>query len=502
MKIFPARLIPEIDGYTIENEPILPVDLMERAAHKLFQSLKDTFFHQPFLILAGPGNNGGDALALSRMLLLEGFEVVTLLLRRDNLSIDTALNLERLRHMGQARIEIWEETGCLPTLPSNGVVIDGLFGTGLNRPLEGNALTLVQAVNQLKQVVVSIDLPSGLMGEDNGGNNRDGIVCASYTYTFQFPKLAFLFPENQDYVGKWDVLDIELHKKKIDDLLTDWYLTGPSEVGDILPRRKAFAHKGNMGHVLLIAGSYGKMGAAVLASRACLRSGSGLVTVQVPHATCNTIHAAVPEALVSIDRSDLMFTEFPNLATFSAIGVGPAIGLRSNCTKALAELFDQVGSTPIVIDADAITIMAQQPTILNKLPQGAVLTPHPREFERLVGKWDHDYERMKKAIDFCQQRKVILVLKGAYTMVVNPEGACHFNTTGNPGMATAGSGDVLTGIILALLGKGIPPQDAAIAGVYLHGLAGDLACRQEGEESMIASDIIANLGAAFKKLKQ
>lgn len=502
MKIFPVKVISEIDNYTIENEPILSVNLMERATQKLFLAIKECFHNRSFLVIAGPGNNGGDALALSRMLLLDGFDTTTLLLRKDGLSPDAALNLERLTHIRQSRILVWDETPELPEISNDCLIVDGLFGSGLNRPVEGVALELIQNINALKKTVVSIDIPSGLMGEDNGHNNRDGIIRAAVTFSFQFPKLAFLFPENHQFVGRWEILDIKLHKGKIAATPTNWYLTTHDQIRNIVPCRSKFAHKGNMGHVLLIAGSYGKMGASVLASKACLRAGAGLITVQVPHATCNVMHTAVPEAMVSIDRSDLMFTEFPDLTGFSAIGVGPAIGTRSNCIKALNELLGQVGEKPIVLDADAINILAQQPEMLDKVPHNSVFTPHPKEFERLVGKWNDDYQRLCKAIEFAKERKVILVLKGAYTTVVLTDGTCYFNPTGNPGMATAGSGDVLTGIILGLLGRGILPHDAAVAGVYIHGLAGDLASEELGEDALIASDIIAFMGKAFKRILQ
>ncbi len=502
MKVFPVRVIPEIDNYTIEKEPILSVNLMERAAQKIFKFIKENYGKSSFLVLAGPGNNGGDALAVSRMLLLDGFDVTILLLCKKGLSADASINLERLRHISQAKIEVWDETGLLPEISDNCIVIDGLYGTGLNRPLYGSALNLIQEVNKLKITVIAIDIPSGLLGENNGQNNRDGIIRATQTLSFQFPKLAFLFPENENFVGKWEVVDIMLDNNKIEELSTDWYLTSQNQIKNIIPLRKTFSHKGKLGNVLLIAGSYGKMGAAVLASKACLRAGAGLVTVQIPHATCSIIHTSVPEALVNIDRSDLMFTEFPNLEPFSAVGVGPAIGTRSNCTKALAELFNQIGHKPLVIDADAINILSQYPDILDKLPHNAILTPHPKEFERLVGSWTDDYQRLQMAVDFCRSRNVIIVLKGAYTTIVFPDGKCHFNPTGNPGMATAGSGDVLTGIILALLGRGIAPREAAIAAVYIHGLAGDIACDKEGEDALIASDIIGCMGPAFKKILQ
>jgi ADP-dependent NAD(P)H-hydrate dehydratase / NAD(P)H-hydrate epimerase len=502
MKIFPVNAISEIDEFTIENEPILSVNLMERASRKIFDSIRVRYAGRPFVVFAGPGNNGGDALALSRMLLIDGFQVVTVMLKSEGLSNDTRLNRERLGHFRQAEIVELEKGGVFPELSPEWVVIDGLFGSGLNRPLEGAALEIVKKINASNLEVISIDIPSGLMGEDNAINNREGIVKASYTYTFQFPKLAFLFPENHLFVGEWEVLPIGLHPDKIESLHTNWVFTEHQDVTGILPKRHRFVHKGEMGHVYLIAGSYGKMGAAVLASRACLKSGVGLLTVQVPHATCQILHAAVPEAMVNIDRSDLMFTEFPLLSQFSAVAAGPGIGTRSNACKALDDLLVNIGNVPLVLDADALNILAANPDLLAKLPENAVLTPHPREFERLVGKWDNDYQRLQLAVQFSQKHKVVLVLKGAFTTVVMPSGMCHFNSTGNPGMATAGAGDTLTGIILALLGRGISPEKAALLGVYVHGLAGDLACDNEGEEGMTASDIIAVLGRAFRLITQ
>ena len=501
MKIFPVKVISEIDNYTINNEPILSINLMERAAQKLFAEIKSRYTGKQFLILAGAGNNGGDALALSRMMLLEGLDVTTLLLKQDGFSPDAAINIDRLRHFRNAKISVWEIERKLPDIKDNCVIIDGLFGSGLNRPLSGDALSLVKQINKISAEVVSIDIPSGLMGENNEGCNPEGIIKADYTYSFQFPKLAFLFPENRQYVGEWKILDIGLHEKKILETPTDWYITETEEISAMFPTRDKFDHKGVFGHALLIAGGYGKMGASVLASKACLRSGAGLLTVQVPHKNCNVIHISVPEAMVSIDRSELMFTEFPDLATFSAVGIGPGIGTRSNTVKAFTSLLENIKNKPFVVDADAINVLSQNPELIGKLPHYTILTPHLKEFERLAGKWNNDYQRLQMAIDFCLKRKVILVLKGAYTTVILPDGTCHFNPTGNPGMATAGSGDILTGIILGLLTRGLPPENAAIAGVYLHGLAGDIAAGQVGEESLIASDITKNLGKSFKQLK-
>jgi NAD(P)H-hydrate epimerase len=502
MKIFPVKAVAEIDAYTIENEPILSVNLMERAARKLFDFIKERYADRWFLVLAGPGNNGGDALSLSRMLTLNGFEVETVLLKSEGLSDDTQTNRDRLRHLQQAKVFELDKGDTMPSIDYNCVVIDGLFGSGLNRPLEGRALNLVQTVNNWNAEVLAIDIPSGLMGESNAGNNPDGIIKATRTYSFEFPKLSFMFPECEPYVGDWEVLPIGLHPDKIKDTPSNWFLTQVGKVGALIKPRTRFMHKGHFGHVLLIAGSYGKMGAAVLAARACMKTGAGLLTVHVPHKTCHVLHCSVPEAMVNIDRSDLMFTEFPDLSPFKAIGIGPAIGCRSNSVQGLTDLLDQLGHRRMVLDADALNILALHPALLDKLPENTVLTPHPGELKRLVGPWRNDFDRLQKVVDFCMKYKVVVVLKGAFTTVVSADGNCHFNTTGNPGMATAGSGDVLTGVILSLLGQGLEPIDAAVAGVYIHGAAGDLACNAEGEAALTASDIVNHIGKAISALRQ
>lgn len=502
MKIFPVKAIAEIDSYTVEHEPILSVNLMERAARRLFDTIKERYEGRRFIVLAGPGNNGGDAIATGRMLILAGYEVDIVLPKSEGLSPDTQTNRDRLQHLRQARVIELDKGGLLPEPDPSCVVIDGLFGSGLNRPLSGVFLELVRIVNSWNAEVIAIDIPSGLMGESNAGNNPEGIIRATRTYTFQFPKLSFLFPENEQFVGEWEILPIGLHQKKMAEMQTPWYLTEKEEVKAILPRRPKFAHKGNFGHDLLIAGSFGRMGAAVLAARACLKTGAGLLTVQLPNKTCHVMHCSVPEAMVSIDRSDIMFTEFPPLDPFKAVGVGPAIGCKPNCVRAFSDLLDNIGERSLVVDADAITILASEQSLLSKLPKNTVLTPHPGEFRRLVGDWNDDFHRLEKAVEFSATHKVVLVLKGAYTAVISPDGSCYFNPTGNPGMATAGSGDVLTGIILSLLGQGIAALDAARAGAYIHGLAGDMAMEEEGEAALTASDIIGYLGKAISSIQK
>jgi NAD(P)H-hydrate epimerase len=350
-----------------------------------------------------------------------------------------------------------------------------------------------------KNTVVSIDIPSGLMGEDNTGNIPENIIQADFTLTFQFPKISFFFAENEKYIGSWEVLPIRLHPDGIAQTQTGFFLIEKEEIQQIVPVRSRFGHKGTYGHALLIAGSFGKMGAAVLASKACLRSGVGLLTTHVPHLGYPIIQTAVPEAMASVDQHDSIFTEFPDLTQFSAVGVGPGIGLKSNTKKAFCELLEK-SQVPMVIDADALNILSANKIWLEKIPANSILTPHPGEFKRLVGESGNSYIRIQKQIEFSKKYKVIVVLKGAFTSVSTPDGRLFFNSSGNPGMATAGSGDVLTGIVLGLLAQGISPENAALAGVYLHGLAGDLAILENSEYSLVSGDIVKFLGKAFLSL--
>ncbi len=337
------------------------------------------------------------------------------------------------------------------------------------------------------------------MGEDNTENIPENIVKADFTLTFQFPKISFLFAENEIYTGEWEVLPIGLHPEGIKKVSSDYLFIEQADILKLVPPRTKFSHKGTFGHALLIAGSYGKMGAAVLASRACLRSGTGLLTTHVPRLGYSVLQTAIPEAMASIDQHDSMFTEFPDLSPYSAVGIGPGLNKKQNSKKAFCELLDKI-SVPLVIDADGLNILSENKEWFEKLPENAILTPHPGEFRRLAGDADNSYQRLQQQIAFSKKYKVILVVKGAFTTITIPSGKVYFNSTGNPGMATAGSGDVLTGIILGLLAQRISPEDAAVLGVYVHGLAADLAVSRTSEIALIAGDIIRHLGRAFLKI--
>jgi NAD(P)H-hydrate epimerase len=503
MKILKSPQVREVDAFTIKNEPVASIDLMERAAQTISQWISRNISSQKKLkIFVGPGNNGGDGLAIARQLVEFNFKTEVFLVRiSDHLSHDCQINLERVKDIKKITIKEISNKNDFPKIENDDVLIDGLFGSGLTRKLEGVSKELVQYLNISEADIIAIDIPSGLFGENNGDNDLDSIIKAKHTLTFQLPKLSFFFAKNEIFVGDWEVLPIGLNQHFIDHLESDFYMTDHQFIKDQLKTRKKFSHKGTYGHVLLIAGCYGKIGAAVLAAKACLRSGSGLVSVHIPKTGYEIMQTALPEAMISIDQSDLIFTNAPDAENYTSVGVGPGIGTKQNTKKGLLDLLDSIGN-PMVIDADALNILSEQKELLSNVPANSILTPHPKEFERLIGKTNDDLERIQTQIDFSVKNKVYIVLKGAHTSITCPDGSCYFNSTGNPGMATAGSGDVLTGIILSLLGQDYEPKLAAIIGVYLHGLAGDIASEEIGQEALIASDIIDHLGKAFLKIKE
>jgi ADP-dependent NAD(P)H-hydrate dehydratase / NAD(P)H-hydrate epimerase len=502
MKIFTSEQVRKIDAYTIENEPIASLDLMERASIQIASWMAEIFDNsQPFLFLIGPGNNGGDGLAVARILLERNYMVEVMLVRiSDKLSADAKTNLDRLREIHSVKISEVAEVSSMVVDDPGTILVDALFGSGLTRRVSGLAKEIITRVNALPNLRIAIDIPSGLFGEDNTDNDPEAILQSDFTLALQAPSLSFFFAENQAYVGNWEVLPIGLHPKILEESASPWRYIQAGYAGSLLKPRMKFAHKGTFGHCLLIAGCYGMMGAAVLATRACLRTGAGLVTGHVPRLGYRILQTTMPEALISIDESDIIFTRVPSLEPFTAVGIGPGLGCKPNTGRAVLELIKSV-KVPLVIDADALNILSEHPEWIAQLPEDTILTPHPREFERLAGKAENGYNRVRMQIDFAIRHKVVVVLKGAHTSIACPDGICWFNTTGNPGMATAGSGDVLTGIILSLLGQGYIPRDAAILGVYLHGQAGDLATEASSEESLIAGDIIESLGNAFQYIK-
>lgn len=502
MKIFRNQQIKEIDKFTVKNEPVASVDLMERAADQLLRWYIRSFNRsRRVIIFAGPGNNGGDGIALARLLSVNRFNAEVFFVKMSGkTSDDWNHNYQRLEKETSVLFNTIENTGQFPFVSSEDIIVDAIFGSGLTRHAEGLAGQVIKKINQTGSVVVSIDIPSGLFGEDNSANNPETIVCADYTLSFEFPKLCFMFGENARYVGDWSVLPIGLSSQAIRNTDTPYFFLEENNISPMLKKRRKFDHKGIYGHGLLVAGSFGKMGAAVLGAKAALRTGIGLITCHVPGCGYQIMQTSLPEAMVSVDQNEMYSSEAEAVDGYDAIGIGPGLGTD----PATQEFFHTLllnHDKPLVIDADGINILSANKKWFFELPYGTILTPHVKEFERIAGKTENSFKRLEKQVEFASEYNCIVILKGAYSSIVTPEGKIFFNSTGNPGMATAGSGDVLTGIILSLLSQGYTPENASLAGVYLHGLAGDAAAVKAGCESIIASDIIDNIGNAFIKVK-
>ena len=510
MKILPVEKIREADAFTIENEPIDSVDLMERAASKVYEwFIKRCKSKEVSVkIFCGIGNNGGDGLALARMLYATNIIPQVFVVRySDKMSSDCEINFARLEEETEVPMyDIFSEDD-FPHIFDNDIIIDAIFGSGLNRPIEGFTAELINYLNKTNAIKIAIDVPSGLFvssGQQTTVNRQQisssPILKADYTLTFQFPKLAFMFPEYDPFVGKWEVLDINLHKDFIDNAETLNFYTTEDVVKPILRKRAKFSHKGTYGHALLVAGSSGKTGAALLAAEACLRTGVGLLTAHLPKDALLPMQVYLPEAMTSIDESNTHCTKIDDIIPYTAIGVGPGIGKNEETVTLLKKII-QEATQPLVLDADALNIIADNPTWLSFLPDNTILTPHPKEFDRLFGLTNNSYERLELQRKMSVVHNIIIVQKGAHTSITFPNGTCFFNSTGNPGMATAGSGDVLTGMILSLMAQRYTPAEAALLGVFMHGKAGDVAAQELGMESMIARDITRFINKNYEYLK-
>ena len=503
MQIYTGTQIHDWDRYTIEHEPIRSIDLMERAAAAITAEIAERWDNTyNFVALAGPGNNGGDALAVARLLSERGRSVEAYLFNTTGkLSDECSQNMRRLQGAKRMKkvVEVTRDFEP-PHLDNRTVVIDGLFGAGLNKPLHGGFASVVKYVNASQATVVSIDIPSGLHTEDNTGNFRQYMIRADLTLTLQQKKLAMYLADNEPYLGEVKVVDIGLSEEYVRRTHTSFSLVEKDDVRSILRPRSKFAHKGTMGHALLFAGSYGMAGAAILSSKAALRSGVGKLTVHTPACNNDILQTAVPEAILQHDSEELFFARTVDTDCYDAVALGPGIGKDEGTAIAL---MSQIRRTqcPVVLDADALNILAEHRAWLNQLPFDLVLTPHPAEFDRLAGgASDGSYARLAKARSLAEKTKSYIVLKGHYTALCCPDGETIINSTGNAGMATAGAGDVLTGMITGLLARGYTRREACILGMYLHGLAGDIAAERFGEESLMASDIIDMLPEAFKRI--
>jgi len=497
MKIFSAAQIKKWDAFTIANEPIASIDLMERAAAKCCDwLLLNNYFQKQFHIFCGKGNNGGDGLAIARLLIKNKYPVTVYILEFGKIgSEDFQLNLARL-HECSTNIHFIQSADFFPTINDNDIIIDALFGTGLNKPLQGISSTLVNYINQCKADIIAIDLPSGLYADSSSKGNA--VIKATHTLSFQNYKLAFLMPENESYCGAIHLLAIGLHKKFEAKEAAVFELTNKELIQTMYKPRKQFSHKGNFGYAALFCGSYGMMGAAVLSAKACLRSGVGKLTCYIPVCGYQIVQTAVPEAMCIVSGDDHIL-KADGIEKFQAAGIGPGIGMHTTHSALLKEIFGYTHQ-PMLIDADALNTIAQDKGLLDLVPPQSIFTPHPKEFEKLFGSTANEFERQQLALQKSKLYNIYIVLKGHCSLIATPQGKGFFNSTGNAGMATAGSGDVLSGIITGLLAQGYTPLQCCILGAYLHGLAGDLAAEKFSQEAMIAEDIIDFLGDSFKTL--
>jgi NAD(P)H-hydrate epimerase len=502
MKILSAEEIRLWDQYTIRHEPITSLDLMERAAGKCVEWLAENgYVENKFSIFCGKGNNGGDGLAIARLLALKNYHVTVNILESGHKGTeDFQTNLARLHQYPAVDIRFVQTEENFHEGKKDDIIIDALYGSGLNRGIEGVTAKLIEHINGSGSEIISIDIPSGMFTDRSSKGNS--IIKARHTLSFQCYKPAFLVAENAECTGDVHILDIGLHKDFYNAIHSSDELVDDRLIQSIYKPRKPFAHKGNFGHALLVAGSYGKIGAAVLSARACLRSGVGLLTCHVPKCGYEILQSTVPEAMLITDLNAEFNTKIDDeLSNYRSIGIGPGIGTAPEIKTMLRKIFD-VFKGPVVLDADALNIIASKKDLLKLIPPGSILTPHPKEFERLFGETANDFDRIELALQKAKELDLVIVLKGHYTLIAIPGGKSFFNSTGNAGMATAGSGDVLTGILTGFMTQGYNAVDAAILGVYLHGLAGDLAAKKFSMEAMLAGDIIDLLGKAFMRIRE
>lgn len=495
MKIFSAEQMYAADKFTIEKQQITSDELMERSAVQIFNWIHTRMQGSPVKIhlFCGIGNNGGDGIALARHLFEHGYNIATYVVNFSKTrSKDFLINLERLKER-----KLWPEfldSDCkLPEIGRDDIIVDAIFGIGLNRTPDKWVVKLMDYLHKTEAFILSVDMPSGLF-TDRIPEDKNAVVNANFVLSFQTPKLAFFLPETGIYSNQWEVLDIGIDPEYLNNTDTEYSLIGKNEVLPFYIPREKFSHKGSYGHALIIGGSKGKIGAVQLAARACINSGSGLVTAYVPECGYVPLQTALPEVMVLTGGEDVIskieFEIVPNV-----IGIGVGLGTDEATVKAFGA-FLKKNKVPLVIDADGLNILAKNKAMLKKLPGQSVLTPHPKELERLVGKWKDDFDKLERAKTFSKKYDCILVIKGAHSMTIY-EDKGYVNTTGNPGMATAGSGDVLTGVIAGFLAQGYEPLKATLFGVFQHGRAGDIAVERTGYQSLTASDIVDGIGMAF-----
>lgn len=504
MKIFTTEEIREIDRYTIEVEGVASIELIERVGKAVSDEIVGRWLpSKPVAVFAGPGNNGADALATARILCEKGFRPSVYLFNIGGNSLSEDCRICRDRLVQMPGVDFTEITSnfSLPDLQKSHLVIDGLFGSGLKGSLLGGFVALVRYINETGATVISIDVPSGMSGDWNVDTIHRNIIHATMTIAIQFPRPSFFLKDNANLVGEWKVVDIGLSQKAIATTMPTYYFVENEDVKRRLRQRNAFSSKADFGSLAIVAGSYGMMGAAILASRAALRAGVGKLTTISPQCGFNIIQSTVPEALFQADKNSLITSHIQLAHEYSAVAIGPGIGTHESTIAALDDFLASY-KRPIVLDADALNCMARRPSMLNNLPVLSILTPHVGEFDRLFGVQPSDEARLRKAVEVSAHYNIFIILKGHYTAVIRPDGRIYFNSSGTPAMATGGSGDCLTGIVGSLLAQGYLPEIASLMGVYIHGRAGEIAEARQGVYGVTAGDIADSVGLAIKLIME
>lgn len=495
MKILYSEAIRTVDAKTLEYKKILSHQLMEMAA----SAFSDYFLHEYSIqnsvaLFCGTGNNGGDGVAVARILHIAGYSVKLFIVEVSNrYSKDVLYNIERAEKIG---VPITKITSIdeIPNLDKVDVVVDAIFGTGLSRPLSGFAKDVIEKINGAQKTVISIDIPSGLFLD----RPTTTALRATETVTLQIPKLALFLPLNHQFVGNLSMVDIGLDPKAIDEAETDMYYLTDTAMSEQLKPLAKYTHKGIQGHALIVGGSLGKIGAVSLASKAALKSGCGLVTAFVPKCGVDALQSNFPEAMIIQDVNQTHLSSIKYDIQPSAIAVGMGMGQHEETKQALCK-FLQNNSTPLVLDADALNIISENLDWLHNLQSNTILTPHPRELSRLIGEWDDDFEKIRLTREFARKYKLIVVIKGAHTLIID-SWHVYVNSSGTPALATAGSGDVLSGIIAGLLAQGYASSIAAQLGVYIHGMTSNITSQEINPRSFIASDIISNIGKVYDSM--
>ena len=500
MKILTADQLSEGDKITIKKQEITSEELMERAATLVFNEINNRLQGAPIpiKIFCGIGNNGGDGLVIARHLIQHGYHVVVYVVNySDKRSDDFLANYEKLKNVTNDWPQLIKSEDNFPEINIGDFIIDAMFGIGLNRTIEGWVVSLVELINKSQAFTLAIDMPSGLFTDKIPAENS-AVIEANFTLSFQAPKLVFFLPDTMDYVGDLQVLDIGLDKEYLLKVKSGNHLIGEEEAVSLYKPRKANSHKGDYGHTFIVGGSYGKIGSVMLTATAALRTGSGLCSLYIPKCGYHAIQTGLPEAMVVTDTENELLSEYPEDFKADVVCFGMGAGTAAKTVKAFEDLLNKVNA-PVVIDADGLNILSKNKELLKLLPENSVLTPHPGELKRLVGEWNDDFHKLELVRSFSKKYKVIIVIKGAHTFVIDHDDI-YVNNSGNPGMATAGSGDVLSGVITSLIGQSYEPVTAAVLGVFLHGKAGDLAASDLGYESVLAGDIAGNIGKAIKDL--